>query len=92
MQDTKATTTRIIISVLIGAGLTAIPLIWQSRITEVTAAPGVLLSTFLGMNDKWRLPAFAPYFGGGTLIWAVVTFLVLIAFGRYTAQRAASPK
>jgi hypothetical protein len=64
-----------IASLVFGAVLTAVPLLSVgSRLGGILARPGWWLSSALGANDKWGLPALLPYAVGGITFWGLVTF------------------
>jgi hypothetical protein len=61
----------IILCVLLGAALTALPFFWfNQRIGPLLDAPGVAVSRFLGATDQLRTIDLVTYFLGGTLVWS----------------------
>jgi hypothetical protein len=66
-------------AIFLGATLTATPILWHdSQFALFFGRPGMALSTLLGTNDKWGLPALTPYIIGGVLSWSLISYAVVI--------------
>jgi hypothetical protein len=72
--------------------LTIIPVFWIDLFgAKLLAAPGMVLSTVVGANDRWGLPAAVPYFIGGVACWTLF-IVVACALVRSRVRLRTEPK